>query len=54
MVTVKPLSDVFALVRYEEDPQNFGIEYVTGIYRRYSSTDRYVQGIFIWLQHAYL
>lgn len=40
VVTLHPLNDVFALIRYADDPQNFGIEYVTGAYRRYSCTDR--------------
>ncbi len=31
---------VFALVRYADDPQRFSIEYNTGAVRRYSSTDR--------------
>lgn len=40
VATLHPLSDVFALIRYADDPQNFGIEYVTGAYRRYSCADR--------------
>ena len=38
-----PLSvQVFALIRYPDDPQRFCIEYVSGVVRRYSSTERYV------------
>lgn len=40
VTTLHPLHDVFALIRYTDDPQNFGIEYVTGAYRRYSCADR--------------
>ena len=41
VVTLHPLNDVFALIRYPDDPQNFGIEYVSGAYRRYTCTDRW-------------
>lgn len=42
IVTLQPLASVFALVRYDENPQNFAIEYNTGIVRRYTSADRYI------------
>ena len=31
---------VFALIRYTNDPQRFSIEYVNGIVRKYSATER--------------
>ena len=40
VVTLQPLCNVFALIRYQEDPQNFAVEYATGIVRRYTCTDR--------------
>lgn len=40
VVTLQPLCNVFALIRYPEDPQNFAVEYITGIVRRYTCTDR--------------
>ena len=40
IVTIRPLSDVFALVRYRTDPQKIAIEYKSGAVRRYTSTDR--------------
>ena len=33
---------VFALIRYTNDPQRFSIEYVNGIVRKYSATERCV------------
>jgi DnaJ family protein C protein 13 len=42
VVTVKPLCEVFALVRYSDDPQRFTIEFSSGRVKRYSATDRYV------------
>ena len=41
IVTLKPLCNVFALIRYLENPQNFAIEYNNGQCRRYTSADRY-------------
>ncbi|KAL5489677.1 hypothetical protein EMCRGX_G018795 [Ephydatia muelleri] len=40
VVTVRPLSEVYTLVRYPEDPQLFSIEYTNGKYRKYTCTDR--------------
>ncbi|KAL5005925.1 hypothetical protein ScPMuIL_017083 [Solemya velum] len=40
VVTCKPLCDVFAIVRNQENPQQFSIEYVKGAIRTYNSTDR--------------
>ena len=42
VVTIKPLCEVFALVRYSDDPQRFTIEYSSGHVKRYSATDRYI------------
>ena len=42
VVTIKPLCEVFALVRYSDDPQRFTIEFSSGKVKRYSATDRYV------------
>lgn len=38
--TLKPLCDIFALVRGEDNPQLFSIEYINGQVRTYTSTDR--------------
>lgn len=38
--TLRPLSDVFALVRNNEDPQVFSIEYINGHVRTYHTTER--------------
>ena len=43
VVSIKPLCDVFALIRYSDDPQRFTIEYSSGSVRRYTATDRYIQ-----------
>lgn len=40
IVTLKPLSDIFALVRHQENPQMLTIEYVRGGNRVYTSSDR--------------
>ena len=40
VVTLRPLCDIFAIVRDQENPQKFCIEYVKGAIRRYQSTDR--------------
>lgn len=40
VVTIRPLSDVFALIRYRDDPQRFSVEYVNGVIRKYSATER--------------
>ncbi|KAK6166630.1 hypothetical protein SNE40_023278 [Patella caerulea] len=40
IVTLKPLCDVFALIRHPDNPQKFSIEYVKGTIRTYLSTDR--------------
>lgn len=39
-MTLRPLADVFSIVRYLDDMQKFGIEYKSGAIRRYTSTDR--------------
>lgn len=39
--TLRPLSDVFALVREKDNLQNFCIEYKNGLIRRYLTNDRY-------------
>nr|XP_022914945.1 dnaJ homolog subfamily C member 13 [Onthophagus taurus] len=38
--TLKPLSDIFALVRDNENPQLFSIEYISGQIRSYTATER--------------
>ncbi|KAK7873572.1 hypothetical protein R5R35_009276 [Gryllus longicercus] len=38
--TLRPLSDIFALVRCRVNPQQFTIEYVNGCYRTYTATER--------------
>lgn len=40
IITIKPLSEVFSLVRSSENPQMFSIEYIKGQIRSYTSTDR--------------
>ena len=40
IVTLRPLSDIFALVRNQENPQMLTIEYVKGGSRSYTSSDR--------------
>ena len=45
VVTVRPLSEVYTLVRYPEDPQLFCIEYTNGKSRKYTSTDRWAWGL---------
>ncbi|XP_046378006.2 dnaJ homolog subfamily C member 13-like [Haliotis rufescens] len=40
VVTCKPLCDIFAIVRDQENPQKFSVEYVKGAIRYYLSTDR--------------
>lgn len=40
VVTLRPLGDVFALIRSPVDPQHFSVEYVRGEVRMYTSTDR--------------
>ena len=42
VVSIKPLCEVFALIRYSEDPQRFTIEYSNGHKTRYAATERYV------------
>ena len=51
VVTVKPLCEVFALVRYSDDPQRFTIEFSSGRIKRYSATDRYLVAGVILCQH---
>ena len=53
VVTIKPLCEVFALVRYSDDPQRFTIEYSSGRVKRYSATDRYILSdiILYWCMH---
>jgi hypothetical protein len=38
--TLRPLADVFALVRNQDNPQWFNIEYVNGQVRTYTATER--------------
>ena len=40
IITLRPLCDVFALIRHITNPQMFSIEYIRGEIRSYSSTDR--------------
>ncbi|XP_056011194.1 dnaJ homolog subfamily C member 13-like isoform X2 [Ostrea edulis] len=40
VVTCKPLCDIFAIIRDQENPQKFSVEYVKGAIRTYLSTDR--------------
>ncbi|XP_052814797.1 dnaJ homolog subfamily C member 13-like isoform X2 [Mya arenaria] len=40
VTTCKPLCDVFAIIRDQENPQQFCVEYVKGAIRTYLSTDR--------------
>lgn len=42
VVCLRPLSDVFALVRDTEHPQKFSIEYLNGQTRTYLAGERYV------------
>jgi len=46
---------VFALVRYVEDPQRFSIEYSNGKISRYTATDRYpvARGVVFCLRVLY-
>lgn len=38
--TLKPLDEIFAIIRSEIDPQEFAIEYMRGPVRTYTSSDR--------------
>ncbi|KAJ3648782.1 hypothetical protein Zmor_020558 [Zophobas morio] len=38
--TLRPLSDIFALIRDSNNPQLFNIEYINGLVRTYNATDR--------------
>ncbi|KAI1292252.1 DnaJ -like protein subfamily C member 13 [Halotydeus destructor] len=40
IITVKPLNDIFALIRSSQNAQLFSVEYVRGQIRWYTSTDR--------------
>ncbi|XP_042237903.1 dnaJ homolog subfamily C member 13-like isoform X4 [Homarus americanus] len=40
IVTLRPLSEVFALVRHLENPQKLTVEYIRGGNREYTSSDR--------------
>lgn len=40
VITVKPLNEIFALIRSQTNPQLFSVEYVKGQVRWYTSTDR--------------
>ena len=40
IITLHPLSDIFALVRHEDNPQMLTVEYVKGGSRVYTSPDR--------------
>lgn len=39
--TLRPLSDIFALIRDTSNPQLFNIEYINGLVRTYTATDRW-------------
>ena len=39
-VAVVMYTQVFALIRYTDDPQRFSIEYVNDVVRKYSATER--------------
>ena len=43
------LVQVFALIRYPEDPQRFSIEYSNGVIRKYSSTERYTVLVYMYM-----
>lgn len=47
--TLKPLGDIFALIRNNENPQLFTIEYLNGQKRTYTTSDRYVLIFYITL-----
>lgn len=38
--TLRPLSEIFALIRDNNNPQLFNIEYINGLVRTYTATDR--------------
>jgi len=38
--TLRPLADIFAVVRDTENPQLFSVEYIDGQTRTYTTTDR--------------
>ena len=38
--TLRPLADIFALVRSQDNPQLFSVEYINGQVRTYTATDR--------------
>lgn len=40
VISVKPLNEIFALIRSPDNPQLFFVEYVKGQVREYTSTDR--------------
>ena len=40
IVTIRPLADIFAIIRYADDAQKFSLEYKSGVIRRYTSTER--------------
>lgn len=40
VVTCKPLCDIFAIIRHNDNPQKFSVEYVKGAVRTYQSTER--------------
>lgn len=40
VISVKPLNEIFALIRSPENPQLFAVEYVKGQVREFTSTDR--------------
>ncbi|XP_067952104.1 dnaJ homolog subfamily C member 13-like [Watersipora subatra] len=40
IATLKPLSEIFSIIRNEDNPQMFSIEYVKGAIRTYTSTER--------------
>lgn len=40
IVTLRPLSSIYCIIRHPDNPQKFIVEYVTGQVRCYTSTDR--------------
>ncbi|XP_035216788.1 dnaJ homolog subfamily C member 13-like isoform X2 [Stegodyphus dumicola] len=40
IVTIRPLANIYALVRHPDNPQKFLVEYISGQVRSYTSTER--------------
>ncbi|EDV26296.1 uncharacterized protein TRIADDRAFT_21978 [Trichoplax adhaerens] len=40
IVTCRPFGDIYALIRYSDNPQKFAVEYIRGQIRKYYSTER--------------